>query len=72
MVDSYICMGARRSGAGSEKDPSAAARGLVAFGRLGGKEDHAGQEIACGGGLGRPRKAEKSVLDTPVVSKYAR
>ena len=44
MFDSYICLGAHGRGAGSEKDPSAAARGLAALGSLGGEEDHSGQE----------------------------
>ena len=38
-------LGTHGSGAGSEKDPSAAVRGLVALGRLRGKEDHAGQQF---------------------------
>jgi hypothetical protein len=43
MFDSYICLGAHGSGAGFEKDPSAAVRGLVALGSLVGEEDQAGQ-----------------------------
>ena len=45
MFDLYICLGAHGSGAGSEKDPSAAERGQVGLGSLCGKEDYAGQEI---------------------------
>ena len=44
MFDSYFCLGAHERGAGSEKDPSAAVRGLVALGRLCAKEDHAGRK----------------------------
>ncbi len=43
MFDSYICLDAHGSGAGSEKDPSAAVRVLAALGSLVGEEDHAGQ-----------------------------